>query len=121
MDNPNFEYVFFSWVLHTNDIMEWILDELKDYDLQIYKFSLVCSEKEMERRMLLDGRSLDSIRESIERNKLYYEMDTIKIDTSDKSVDDVIGEINLMKISNASSINNNAWQNRYKLFKEKSI
>ena len=35
----------FSWVLHTNDIMEWLLDELKDYDLQIYKFSLVCSEK----------------------------------------------------------------------------
>jgi broad-specificity NMP kinase len=105
LDNPNFEYVFFSWVLHTNDIMEWLLDELKDYDLQIYKFSLVCSEKEMERRMLLDGRSLDSIRESIERNKLYYEMDTIKIDTSDKGVDDVIDEIkNLMQTSNASSI-----------------
>ena len=61
--------------------------------------------KEMERRMLLDGRSLDSIRESIERNKLYYEMDTIKIDTSDKGVDDVIDEIkNLMQTSNASSI-----------------
>jgi|APHig6443717497_1056834.scaffolds.fasta_scaffold30800_2 broad-specificity NMP kinase len=101
LDNSNFEYVFFSWVIHRNDIMEWLLDELKDYNLQIYKFSLVCSEKEMERRMLLNGRSLDGIKESIERNKLYYGMDTIKIDTSDKSVDDVIGEIkNLMQISN---------------------
>ncbi len=100
LDNSNFEYVFFSWVIHRNDIMEWLLDELKDYNFQIYKFSLVCSEKEMERRMLLDGRSLDGIKESITRNKLYYGMDTIKIDTSDKGVDDVIAKIkNLIQVS----------------------
>lgn len=93
LDNYNFEYVFFSWVIHRNDLMEWFLDELKDYQLQISKFSLVCSEEALERRMLLDGRSLDSIKESIERNRLYYGMDTIKIDTTDKSIDAVISEI----------------------------
>ncbi len=93
LENSNFEYVLFSWVIHRNDLMEWLLDQLKDYQLQIYKFSLVCSEETLERRMLSDGRSLDSIKESIERNKLYYEMDTIKIDTTNKSINVVVGEI----------------------------
>lgn len=93
LDNSNFEYVFFSWVIHRNDIMEWLLGELSDYNLQIYKFSLVCSEKALERRMLLDERSSKGIKESIERNRLYYDMDTIKIDTSYKSVEEVIDEI----------------------------
>ena len=93
LDNSNFEYVFFSWVIHREEIMEWLLSELKDYNFQIYKFSLVCSEKELERRMLFDDRSSKGIKESIQRNKLYYDMDTVKIDTSDKSVEEVVDEI----------------------------
>lgn len=73
--------------------MDWLLDELKDYDLEILKFSLVSSEKELERRILLDGRSADAVKESIERNKLIFSVDTIKIDTSDKSIDELVSEI----------------------------
>lgn len=76
--------------MHKNDIMEWLLDELKDFSLRIYKFSLVCSERELERRMLSDRRSMDDIKESLLRNKLYYCKDTIKIDLTEYHNYDII-------------------------------
>ena len=42
---------------------------------------------------MLDGKNADAVKESIERNKLIFSVDTIKIDTSDKSIDELVSEI----------------------------
>ena len=87
LDNSGYEYIIFCWVIHQEYIFTQILESLKNYNFELYKISLVCSETALKSRLKIDVengiRKVDVIDRSVQRLKLYNNMDTIKIDVSD--------------------------------------
>jgi broad-specificity NMP kinase len=96
LKNSGFEYIIFDWVIHTEDIMNTVIKGLKGSSFKLYKISLVCDEEQLKERMLKDRRS--SLQASVDRLKTYHNMDTLKIDTTNKGISDIVNEI--MKIIN---------------------
>jgi len=82
LTNPSFQYVLFSWVIHRSTIFDLILTPLADIEFLLYRISLVCSPQELTQRLLAQGRTQESVAESLRRLDLYEEMDTIKVDSS---------------------------------------
>lgn len=97
LTNSSFEYVIFNWVIHTEDILNLILQGINDLEFDIFKITLICSEEALEKRILkdiqLNLRDKDSIIRSIERLGLYKDMDTEKIDTTDISILETVDRI----------------------------
>lgn len=60
---------------------------------KLYKSSLICSKEKLKERMLEDGREEEIIKKSLERLKPYERMNTIKIDTINKTVEETVNEI----------------------------
>ncbi|WP_342478228.1 AAA family ATPase [Paenibacillus sp. FSL H7-0350] len=92
LDNSMFEYVFFSWVIHKESILEEILAGLKGKGYELIKVTLMCSEEELIKRMRQDGRSESEIENSINRLENYKELNTHKLNTNGKDVDAIIKE-----------------------------
>lgn len=89
--NSMFEYIIFNWVMHQDSIIEDILRRLdKDYEYQVYKITLMCSEEKLAERIKKDidngKRDKDSLSRSVERIPLYNDMDTIKVDVGSNDV-----------------------------------
>ena len=86
LDNSGYEYIIFCWVIHQENIFRKLLEPLKNYDFELYKVSLVCSETALKSRLEIDVqngvRQDDVIDRSVQRMELYNNMDTIKIDVS---------------------------------------
>lgn len=93
ISNPDFETIFFCWVIHLESLFEEILNCLDTDNLRIIKITLLCSENELRRRMIEDGRNPAVIEKSVERLTNYEKLHTKKIDTTDKNVDLVVSEI----------------------------
>lgn len=93
LENPDFEYVIFSWVMHNENIFDVLLEKLQKNEFQRYKISLVCSPEELKKRMLKDGREEKDIEMSLGRLKSYERMDTIKVDTTNTAVEKTVNEI----------------------------
>jgi len=97
LKNPNFEYVIFSWVIPDELIFNTILERLTG-GYELYKISFVCTDEELIKRCLADNRDGEIIERTLRNLKNYNKMDTVKIDTTDKDVEQVIGSI--MRIIN---------------------
>ena len=86
LNNSGYKYIIFCWVMHDEAIFKQILDKLKEFDFELHKVSLVCSEESLKSRLDVDVkndiRKADVISRSIDRISLYEKMDTIKIDVS---------------------------------------
>ncbi len=93
LENPDFEYVIFSWVMHNENIFDVLLEKLQKNEFQRYKISLVCSPEELKKRMLKDGREEKDIEMSLGRLKSYERMNTIKVDTTNTAVEKTVNEI----------------------------
>lgn len=97
LDNPQYEYIVFNWVIHIEDIYELVLSEVKGYKFDLYKITLICNKNELRKRIKKDikngERSEDSIEKSIERIEMYNELNSIKIETSRKTVRTITNEI----------------------------
>lgn len=93
LSNSQFEYIIFNWVIHKEEIFDLITDKLKGNDFELYKITLICTEDELERRMLIDNRDDELIKCSIERLKLYKSMNSIKIDTSNITIDETVNKV----------------------------
>lgn len=94
--NSSLEYVVFNWVIHEESIFDLLLNRLKDFDFELYKITLLCSEEVLRNRIVEDfknGRGDRNLENSLKRLELYRSMDTIKIDTSNKKIDETIEEI----------------------------
>jgi len=89
LNNPSFEYVIFSWVIHKEEIFSVLLDKLQDIEFQDFRITLLCSEEALKERIMhdvdLNLRSDDMLNSSIERLELYKNMNTEKIDTTNIS------------------------------------
>lgn len=93
LQNSSYKYVIFNWVIHNDEIFDLVLDKIKELDFKLYKITLICSEKSLQDRMRLDGRSEEGIMQSIERLKLYESMNTIKLDTSCISIPETVQKV----------------------------
>lgn len=92
-----YEYVIFCWVMHKQEIIDGILNRLNVTDCAVKVISLVCDERTLRVRLQKDIdigiREANVIERSIERMKSVQQLATLKIDTTDMSIDEVARQI----------------------------
>lgn len=97
LQNPTYEYVVFTWVMHAEEIYRSILAELSGFEFEHYKMTFMCDAEELRERIQKDiangERVADSIEKSIERLQMYKQLNSIKIETSKRAVQEVADEI----------------------------
>lgn len=91
--NSTFEYVIFNWVIPREEIFKTILDRLENYEFKLYKITLTCSENALVKRLQEDHRSAKAIESSLRRFTVYKRMNTIKIDTTNKTIKETVDKI----------------------------
>ena len=91
------EHIIFNWVIDINEIFDLILNPLKNLDVEVIKITLTCSKETLVNRISKDiksgKREKDSINKSLKRVKLYDKLNTIKINTDNKSVQECVQDI----------------------------
>lgn len=89
--------IIFCWVMHEQSIIDTIISRLDVTDCRVRVISLFCSETKLIQRLQKDIaagiRSDEVIARSVKRLPLYQTLNTIKINTSDKSAAEVAREI----------------------------
>ncbi|MGN0818217.1 MAG: AAA family ATPase [Candidatus Coproplasma sp.] len=92
-----YENVIFCWVMHEQSIIDSIIKELDTENCKIKKISLIVDKINLLNRLNADIasgiRTADIIDKSVARIPLYQALDTIKIDTSNKTVHEIVDEI----------------------------
>lgn len=92
-----YENVIFCWVMHEQSIIDSITKELDTENCNVKKISLIADEHSLRDRLTVDVtygiRTADSIDRSVQRIWMYQALDTIKIDTSNKTVREITDEI----------------------------
>lgn len=92
-----YENIIFCWVMDRQEIIDSIVSRLDLSDCRVYSLSLMCSPEALKKRLNGDIekglRAADIIERSLERLPNYEQLDTVKIDVSDKSVGDIVNEI----------------------------
>ncbi len=92
-----YQTILFCWVMHEQEIIDAILEKLDRADCEVKTISLLCSEQALRKRLLGDVRKglrqADVIERSVQRLPLYQGLNTKKIDTSGKTVEQIVREI----------------------------
>lgn len=92
-----YQNVIFCWVLHEQAILDALLARLDTENCRVVAVSLVCSEQALEARLQKDVagglRSPDIIGRSKARLPLYAALDTVKLDTTERSVEETVRAI----------------------------
>ena len=92
-----YENVIFCWVMHQQSIIDSILEKLDTQNCEVKCVSLIADEANLRRRLIKDVekgiRSKDVIEKSVARILMYETLNTIKIDTNEKSVSMIANEI----------------------------
>ena len=95
-----YENVIFCWVMHEQSIIDDIIKELDTENCKVKKISLIADESSLRDRLTVDItcgiRTTDIIDRSVRRISMYQALDTVKIDTSDKTVREITDEIMLL-------------------------
>ena len=88
-----YENIIFTWVMHEQSIIDEIVEnlDLKDYTLKT--ISLVCDKQTLENHIRKDVqnhiRDIEVIERSLARLDLYQKLDTIKIDVSNQTLEEI--------------------------------
>jgi hypothetical protein len=93
LNNPSFQYVIFTWVLHKEEILNSILEKINDDNFKLYFYSLMCNKNELIKRMKNNNRTEIDIKNAVERIPLYLAQKSIKIDTTNKDIMTIVKEI----------------------------
>jgi len=92
-----YENVIFCWVMHQQSIIDSIIEKLDIENCDVKYISLIANEDNLRERLTIDVkrgvRTVDVIDRSVTRMALYQTLDTIKIDTSNKTVRMIVDEI----------------------------
>ena len=92
-----YDNIIFCWVMHEQSIINSIIEKLDAQNCAVKCISLVADEKCLCSRLLMDIengiRSVDVVERSIARIPLYQALNTIKIDTNEKTVAMIVDEI----------------------------
>ena len=88
-----YDNVIFCWVMHEQAIIHSILRELDTKDCKVLTLSLMADEENLRRRLYADIarglRTEDVVERSLARAAVYPALDTVKIDTSNKTIKEV--------------------------------
>ena len=92
-----FENVIFCWVMHQQSIIDSILEKLDTQNCEVKCISLIADEASLQKRLTTDVergiRAEDVIERSVARIPMYQTLNTIKIDTNEKTVAMIANEI----------------------------
>ncbi|MBQ7093115.1 MAG: AAA family ATPase [Clostridia bacterium] len=93
----SYKNIIFCWVMHEQTIIDELLSRLNTNECDVKIVSLICNAEELVKRLQSDVdagiRRADIIERSIARIPLYDKLKTIKIDTNNKSVNEIVDEI----------------------------
>ena len=88
-----YENIIFCWVMHEQHIIDTILSKLDTSECTTKTISLVCSAetliKQLKKDVEVGYRELDIIERSLSRISLYDNLNTIKVDVSDITPEEV--------------------------------
>ncbi len=89
--------IIFCWVMHEQSIIDTICNKLNVENCNVKTISLLADEKNLRKRIQGDVnagiRSVDVLNRSIARMPLYEKLNTIKINTNNKSIAEIADEI----------------------------
>ena len=92
-----YENIIFCWVMHQQKIIDTIVENLDTQNCAVKCISLIADEKHLYERLMTDVkrgiRTQDVIERSVERIPLYHNLNTIKIDTDNKAVQEIVDDI----------------------------
>ena len=92
-----YENVIFCWVMHQQAIIDSIVEKLDTQNCDVKCISLIADESNLRKRLTKDVekaiRAEDVIERSVARIPMYLTLNTIKIDTSKKTVAMITSEI----------------------------
>lgn len=92
-----YENVIFCWVMHQQSMIDSIVEKLDTENCDVKSISLIADENNLCERLLIDVkkgvRTADIIDRSVARIPLYQSLNTIQIDTSNKTVQMIADEI----------------------------
>lgn len=92
-----YDHIIFCWVMHQQAIIDAILSGLDAGACDARCVSLTAGEAAVRERLAADIargiRAPDALERSLSRLPLYRSLDTVKIDTTGKSVQAIAGEI----------------------------
>ncbi|MCB7321035.1 AAA family ATPase [Lacrimispora sp. 210928-DFI.3.58] len=105
-----YQTVIFGWVMHEQSIINAILDKLDIQNCEVFCISLMVNEKNLEKRLEQDIakgiRTEDVIGRSVMRIPLYENLETIKIDTNDKTVSEIAEEVRSISKAERNRLDN---------------
>lgn len=93
LNNSSFDYVVFNWVMPKEYIFKLVEEGIKDLEYEMFRISLLCSPNELLNRRIVDGREPWQLKVQEDCMDEYHKMDTIKLYTEGKSIENVVGEI----------------------------
>lgn len=89
--------LIFCWVMHEQSIIHGILSNLETTNCEIKAISLLCAADELRERLsrgiAAGRREPDVLERSLARMPLYDQLNTIKINTSGKTVGEIAEEL----------------------------
>lgn len=92
-----YQNIIFCWVMHQQSIIDELLSRLDIKECQVHCISLICSvdqlTKQIEKDIQLGIRKKDVLKRSLERLSLYNQLQTIKINTTSLSIDEIVHKI----------------------------
>lgn len=92
-----YENIIFCWVMHKQSIIDAIVENLDTENCDMKCISLIANENNLRERLTVDVesgiRNADVIDRSVTRIPQYKTLDTIKIDTNNKTLQMIIDEI----------------------------
>lgn len=97
-----YENIIFTWVMHEQSIIDEIVEnlDLKDYTLKT--ISLVCDKRTLENHIRKDVqnhiRDIEVLERSLARLDLYQKLDTIKIDVSNQTLEEIYQQMKNSKL-----------------------
>lgn len=95
-----YENVIFCWVMHEQSIIDDILNKLDIECCMLKIISLTVDEVNLKNRLKADVeqgiRTADVIDRSVKRISMYQALNTVKIDTSNKTIREIVDEIILL-------------------------
>lgn len=111
------ENIIFCWVMDEEKIINDILQRIENKNYKLYKFSLIPNKEALTKRINLDIekgiRKFEDIEKSIKRIEKYKNMNTVKIEVSNLTKEEVANKI-VEKMKDLEEINMNIKEEIFK-------